>query len=194
MIKSQYRFYLNRFLPELFILIEHIWNAYILIRAVYGTSCLTWKVLALSQRYDITGVRLGSMSPTSGVMVWRAISCPGGLGRTSEVEVLHCMLYVKGKLDCTDLDVRDCIAESLWVKVKGINSKADVVIGVCYWPPTQQREWAILLWEKSMDQLSLSFFRDYLPIYTIYKLGTFNCCEKQVLKHVEEKSFLPQTQ
>lgn len=109
--------------------------------------------------------------------VWRAISCSGGLGRTSEVEVLHCMLYVKGKLDCTDLDVRDCIVESLWVKVKGINSKADVIIGVCDWPPTQQREWAILLWKKSMDQLSLSFFGDYLPIY---KLGIFNCCENQV--------------
>lgn len=54
------------------------------------------------------------------------------LGWISEVEVLHCMLYVKERLDCTDLAVRDCMVENFWVKIKGINSKADIVTGVCY--------------------------------------------------------------
>jgi len=47
--------------------------------------------LISSQSYDIFGIRLDGMSPTTGVLGWRATGYSGGLGRAGEVEKLHCV-------------------------------------------------------------------------------------------------------
>lgn len=42
------------------------------------------------------------------------------------------MLHVRERLHCAALTVRDDAIESLWVMVKGVDSKADTVMGVYY--------------------------------------------------------------
>jgi len=37
---------------------------------------------------SLVSVRPGRMSPTTGVLGWRAIGCSGGIGKAGEVEVL----------------------------------------------------------------------------------------------------------
>ena len=39
-------------------------------------------------------------------------------------------LYVRERFDCTALTVRDDMVESLWVRIRGMENKADVVVGV----------------------------------------------------------------
>lgn len=60
---------------------------------------------------------------------------------------------VRERLDCTALVIRDVAVEGLWVSIKGTDSKANVVMGVYYWPPTQNN---------SMDKL---FYRQLGEIF-----------------------------
>lgn len=36
-------------------------------------------------------VRSDGVNPIDGVLGWRAVGCSGGVGRTGEVEELHCV-------------------------------------------------------------------------------------------------------
>ena len=42
------------------------------------------------------------------------------------------VLYVRERFDCTALTVRDDVVESLWVRIRGMENKGDVVVGVYY--------------------------------------------------------------
>lgn len=46
--------------------------------------------------------------------------------RASEVEVLA--QYVRERLDCTTLVIRNDEVESLWMRVKGVDSISDVIV------------------------------------------------------------------
>ena len=46
-------------------------------------------------------------------------------------------MYVKQGLDCVELQVDSSKVESLWVRIKGQTNTGDVVLGVCYRPPSQ---------------------------------------------------------
>lgn len=72
MIKSQYRLCLNRLLPDLFILIEHL-------KFLYTDACSMRNKLLELEGFgpSLIVVRLGSMSPTNGVMY-------GGLSAAQE--------------------------------------------------------------------------------------------------------------
>lgn len=68
------------------------------------------------------------MSPTTGVQLFRRdIKGRQGGGVT---------LYIRKRLDCAAIAVMDDVVESLWLRIKGTDSKAHVV-SVYYWPPTQ---------------------------------------------------------
>jgi len=50
------------------------------------------------------------------------------------------VLYVRDCFDCIELNDCDDKVESLWVKMRGKANKADVLLGVCYRPPSQDEE------------------------------------------------------
>ena len=52
--------------------------------------------------------------------------CSGVTDRASEVEVLA--QYIRERLDCTALQIRNDEVESLWVSVKGMDNIADVIV------------------------------------------------------------------
>ena len=49
-------------------------------------------------------------------------------------------LYVRERFEVTELMAGDGKVESLWVKVRGRADKADILVGVCYRPPSQDEE------------------------------------------------------
>ena len=49
-------------------------------------------------------------------------------------------LYVKECFEVTELMTGDNKVESLWVKIRGRADKADILVGVCYRPPSQDEE------------------------------------------------------
>ena len=46
-------------------------------------------------------------------------------------------LYIKENLECIKVNYGDCDCsiECLWVKVKGVISKQELTVGICYRPP-----------------------------------------------------------
>lgn len=46
-------------------------------------------------------------------------------------------LYVRERLDCMVIDIRDDVTESFWMRIKGTGSKVEVVLGVYCLLPTQ---------------------------------------------------------
>ncbi|KAJ7419991.1 hypothetical protein BTVI_23322 [Pitangus sulphuratus] len=49
-------------------------------------------------------------------------------------------LYIRGSLDSVELEVSDNKVECLWVRIRGKANKADILVGVCYRPPNQDKE------------------------------------------------------
>ncbi|KAK4806437.1 hypothetical protein QYF61_013930 [Mycteria americana] len=49
-------------------------------------------------------------------------------------------LYVRESLDSLELNDGDDRVECLWVRIRGKANKADIVVGVCYRPPSQDEE------------------------------------------------------
>ena len=72
----------------------------------------------------------------TGVSQWMVTGSSGGTDRAGEVGGGVAM-YVKQGLDCVELQVGDGKVESLWVRIKGLTNKGDVVVGVYYRPPGQ---------------------------------------------------------
>lgn len=60
------------------------------------------------------------------------------------------------RLDCTDIAVRDDAVWSLWVRLKGTDTKADITVGVYYRLPTQKNGTDEPLGEISWDWLPSS--------------------------------------
>ncbi|GAB0187578.1 hypothetical protein GRJ2_001223100 [Grus japonensis] len=49
-------------------------------------------------------------------------------------------LYVRECFDCIELDDCDNKVECLWIRMRGKANKADILLGVCYRPPSQDEE------------------------------------------------------
>ncbi|RMC01170.1 hypothetical protein DUI87_22261 [Hirundo rustica rustica] len=49
-------------------------------------------------------------------------------------------LYIKRALDTIGIETKEDGVERLWVRIKGKANKADVLLGVCYRPPSQEEE------------------------------------------------------
>ena len=49
-------------------------------------------------------------------------------------------LYVRECFDCIELDDCDNKVECLWIRMRGKASNADILLGVCYRPPSQDEE------------------------------------------------------
>jgi len=49
-------------------------------------------------------------------------------------------LYIRVCFECTELNDCDDTVKCLWVKMRGKNNKADILLGVCYRPPSQDEE------------------------------------------------------
>ena len=45
--------------------------------------------------------------------------------------------YVRGRFNIPALKVRDYVVESLWVRIRGIENKAGIVVGAYYRSPSQ---------------------------------------------------------
>ncbi|TRZ19001.1 hypothetical protein HGM15179_008133 [Zosterops borbonicus] len=50
------------------------------------------------------------------------------------------VLYIKKAFDSLGIESNEDGVESLWVRIKGRANKADIVLGVCYHPPKQEKE------------------------------------------------------
>jgi len=57
------------------------------------------------------------------VLGWQATGCPSMRGE-------GVALYVRYRFDCTALTVSDDVVESLWVRIRGMENKGDVLVGV----------------------------------------------------------------
>uniref|UniRef100_K7EXH4 Endonuclease/exonuclease/phosphatase domain-containing protein n=1 Tax=Pelodiscus sinensis TaxID=13735 RepID=K7EXH4_PELSI len=92
-----------------------------------------------------------------------------------------CIVYVSYVL----MDIRDGSVESLWVRLKGVKNKGDIMLGVYYRPPTQVEE----VDEAFFKQLTiLSKAQDFVVI------GDFNypdiCWENNTAGHRLSNKFL----
>ncbi|KAK4831897.1 hypothetical protein QYF61_020044 [Mycteria americana] len=74
-------------------------------------------------------------------------------------------LYVRGCLDSLELNDGDDRVECLWVRIRGKANKADIVVGVCYRPPSQDEETDELVY-KQLGEASRSL--------TLVLVGDFN--------------------
>lgn len=81
---------------------------------------MNWKLWSFHRfAISIVLIRLGGMSPTTGVQLFRRdIKGRQGGGVT---------LYIRKRLDCAAIAVMDDVVESLWLRIKGTDSKAHVV-------------------------------------------------------------------
>jgi len=81
-------------------------------------------------------------------------------------------LYVRECLDCLEFDDGDDRVECLWVRIRGKANKADVMVGVCYRPPTQDEEADEIFYKKPGEVSRL---------LALVLTGDFNltdvCCE-----------------
>ena len=65
------------------------------------------------------------------MLQWMATSSSEGTGEEGEA------LYTGEGFGCTELRGSEDKAESLWVTLRGKDSKAQILLGVCHRPPNQ---------------------------------------------------------
>ncbi|KAK4810955.1 hypothetical protein QYF61_013363 [Mycteria americana] len=73
--------------------------------------------------------------------------------------------YVRDRCDCTALTVRDDVVESLWVRIKGMENKGDVTVGVYYRSPSQ---------DVSTDELFCRQLGEISGLVALVLMGDFN--------------------
>ena len=49
-------------------------------------------------------------------------------------------LYIREAFDAIGIEMNDDGVECLWVRIKGKADKADILLGICYRPPSQGEE------------------------------------------------------
>ncbi|KAK4810895.1 hypothetical protein QYF61_013303 [Mycteria americana] len=104
--------------------------------------------------------------------------------------------YVRERCDCTALTVRDDVVESLWVRIKGMENKGDVTVGVYYRSPSQ---------DVSADELFCRQLGEISGSVALVLMGDFNfpgidweyhtagtSKSGKSLKFVEDDNFLSQ--
>ncbi|XP_040977464.1 uncharacterized protein LOC121232961 [Aquila chrysaetos chrysaetos] len=75
-------------------------------------------------------------------------------------------LYVRERLDCTALTVSGDVVESLWVRIRGMENKGEVVVGVYYRSPSQ---------DVSTDGLFYRQLGEISGSVALVLMGDFNC-------------------
>ncbi|KAK4822039.1 hypothetical protein QYF61_006952 [Mycteria americana] len=94
-------------------------------------------------------------------------------------------LYVRESLDSLELDDGDDRVECLWVRIRGKANKADIVVGVCYRPPNQDKETGELFY-KQLGEASRSL--------ALVLVGDFNlpdvCWKYNTAERKQSRRFL----
>lgn len=65
-------------------------------------------------------------------------------------------LYEIQGLECTELTVGNGTAESLWVRIKEQTNNANVIVGVCYRPPSQDSDTDKLFFEELREHFQVN--------------------------------------
>ncbi|KAK4818852.1 hypothetical protein QYF61_020071 [Mycteria americana] len=81
-------------------------------------------------------------------------------------------LYVRERFDCTALAVSDDVVESLWVRIRGIENKGDIVVGVYYRSPSQA---------VSTDELSYRQLGEISGLGALVLMGYFNFPDMMIM-------------
>ena len=84
------------------------------------------------------------MTHIAGVLHWMATSPSEETGKGEEVEGFP--LYQEG-FDAKGIETIDDEVECSWVRIKGKANQADMLLGVCYHPPSQGEEVGNLFYE-----------------------------------------------
>ncbi|XP_065409830.1 uncharacterized protein LOC135972960 isoform X1 [Chrysemys picta bellii] len=95
-------------------------------------------------------------------------------------------LYVREEYDCSDLRYETAEKpDSLWIKLRSVSNKGDVVVGVCYRPPDQG------------DEVDEAFFWQLAEVtrsQALVLMGDFNhpdiCWESNTVVHRQSRKFL----
>ena len=64
-------------------------------------------------------------------------------------------LYVKECFEVTEFMTGDNNVESLWVRIRGRADKADILVGICYRPPSQDEETDEVFYEQLAEAVQL---------------------------------------
>lgn len=107
-------------------------------------------------------VRLDGMSSTNGC--WNGGLSVVGKNRQDR-RGRSVVLYIKKRSNCTALAVNVGVADSLWVRIKEMDIKADVAKGVYYQPLTQNN---------STDELFHKKFGKVFVSVALILMGDFN--------------------
>ncbi|KAG6931740.1 hypothetical protein G0U57_001044 [Chelydra serpentina] len=95
-------------------------------------------------------------------------------------------LYVREQYDCSELQYETAEKpESLWIKLRSVSNKGNVVVGVCYRPPDQG------------DEVDEAFFQQLTEVtrsQALVLMGDFNhpdiCWESNTAVHRQSRKFL----
>ncbi|KAK4824398.1 hypothetical protein QYF61_014058 [Mycteria americana] len=94
-------------------------------------------------------------------------------------------LYVRECFGCLELEDSDDRVECLWVRIRGKANKADIVVGICYRPPSQDEE-ADEIFHKQLGEVSRSL--------ALVLVGDFNlpdvCWKYNTAERKQSRRFL----
>lgn len=82
-------------------------------------------------------------------------------------------MYIREGFDCLDLSGSDDKVDWSWARIKGKAGKADILVGICSSPPSQDEE---------ADELFYKVLADILWLSVLVLVGIFNLldvCWKQ---------------
>ena len=110
---------------------------------------------------------------------WMPTNSFGKIGREEEEVELH----LKEKFEC--MEVSYGVHKHLWIKIGGIITKGDLMVGVCYQPPNQDDE---------ADETLLRLLKEVLGQQNLVLMGDLNypdiCWEKNTAVHKLSIRFL----
>ncbi|TRZ07386.1 hypothetical protein HGM15179_019724 [Zosterops borbonicus] len=94
-------------------------------------------------------------------------------------------LNIREALDAMDIETNDNAVECLWVRIKGKANKADIVLGACYRPPSQ---------EEDVDNLFYKQLENVAGSPALVLVGDFNlpdiCWEPNTAEKRQSRKFL----
>ncbi|GAB0209080.1 hypothetical protein GRJ2_003373700 [Grus japonensis] len=94
-------------------------------------------------------------------------------------------LYVRECFDCIELDDCDDKVECLWVRMRGKANKADILLGVCYRPPSQDEE---------ADEAFYKWLAEVSQSLALVLVGDFNlpdiCWKYNIAERKQSRRFL----
>ncbi|XP_065421532.1 uncharacterized protein LOC101931368 isoform X1 [Chrysemys picta bellii] len=143
------------------------------------------EVLAQSGNYDVIGITetwWGNSHDWSTVMDGYKLFRKDKQGRKGG----GVALYVREEYDCSELRYETAEKpESLWIKLRSVSNKGDVVVGVCYRPPDQGDE---------VDEAFFCQLAEVARSQALVLMGDFNhpdiCWESNTEVYRQSRKFL----